>query len=109
MNNASFVGNLGADPVLRTTASGVVVCNFSIAIDGPHNTVTWIKCVCWADEALRCQKYLQKGSQVAVNGSFRNRTWEDRAGEKRESLELVVNNITYLAKINSPAQGEESF
>ncbi|OQY45083.1 MAG: hypothetical protein B6240_09330 [Desulfobacteraceae bacterium 4572_87] len=86
VNKVILVGNLGADPEVRYTPSGVAVANFSVATTetwkdkstGEKKEQTeWHKIVAWRRLGEICGEYLRKGSQVYIEGSLQTRAWED--------------------------------
>jgi len=99
-----FTGRLGKDPELRFTQSGRAVCNLSIAVNDHFKNAegeaqehtTWIPVVCWQKLAENCEKYLKKGSHVAVTGQNRGRMWETDEGAKRYVLEVRASNVQFL-------------
>lgn len=101
LNIAAFVGRFAADPELHHTGSDVSVCSFDIAVDrnyckqGEDRQTDWISCVAWRNTAEFICKYFHKGSQISVDGSMQTRSYTDRDGNKRKSVELVVNNAGF--------------
>ncbi|MBC7217132.1 MAG: single-stranded DNA-binding protein [Candidatus Caldatribacterium sp.] len=98
------IGNLTKDPELRYTPQGTPVCRFRMAMNrryqgksGPVEEVTYITVAAWAKLAELCARYLHKGSRVAVVGSLRSSSWEDRNGGKRTSYEIRAENIQFLS------------
>ncbi len=103
MNHCTFIGNVGADPELRYTQSGVAVCNFNIACteiwtkDGQRQERTeWVRCVAWRALAEIASEHLRKGKQVYVAGKLQTREYEDRAGVTRKAAEVVLSDMTML-------------
>lgn len=102
MNKCNFIGNLGADPELRSTNSGISVCTFRIGVsrkfkDADGNTTTdWINVVAWRQLGELCAKYLEKGKKVAVSGALQSRNYEDKSGAKRVAYEVVADDIEFL-------------
>lgn len=89
MNKVFLIGNLTKDPEMRSTQSGVAVCNFSIAVNrrfknanGQQET-DYLNIIAWRQLAELCSKYLAKGRKVAVAGSIQTRTYEAKDGSKR--------------------------
>ena len=75
-----IVGNLGKDPVLRVIeGSGKKVCNFSVAVNKYNNEAQWWRVSVWGNDAENCDKYLKKGSMVAVEGEVTASVWEGDA------------------------------
>ena len=101
LNVAIIMGRLTADPELRTTASGVAVTTFSVAVDrrfqrqGEEKQTDFIDCVAWRQTAEFVNKYFTKGSMAVVSGRLQIRDWTDRDGGKRRSAEVVVDNMYF--------------
>lgn len=108
MNQVIFIGNLGADPVLRTTASGKAVLNFSIAVNNNGSAPDWIPVVCFGDSATHQAKYLQSGTKIAVTGQLRTRTWEDRTGTKHNGFDIFADRIEWLGKVKGSQATSET-
>jgi single-strand DNA-binding protein len=104
VNKVILIGNLGADPEIRTAATGTVVGNLRIATterqkdrDGNWNDHTeWHRVVCFGRTAENVGKFLQKGRQIYVEGRLQTRKWQDRDGNDRWSTEVVANEIRFL-------------
>ncbi|MBL4635401.1 MAG: single-stranded DNA-binding protein [Kofleriaceae bacterium] len=104
INKVILVGNLGSDPDLRSTPSGVSVCEFSVATnetwkgkDGQTQDRTeWHKIIIWGKLGENCSKFLSKGRQVYVEGRLQTRSWEDKEGNKRYTTEIVARDIQFL-------------
>ncbi len=104
VNKVILIGNLGRDPELRYTASGQGVANFTLATnerwrdkDGNNQERTeWHRIVVWGKSAENCAQYLQKGRSVYVEGRLQTRDWEDKEGNKRQTTEVVAQNVTFL-------------
>jgi len=99
-----IVGNLGRDPEMRYTPSGVPVTTFSVAVskrwksqDGEmHEKTTWFRVTAWRKLAELCNQYLSKGRQVLVEGEVEASAWKGQDGEPRATLELTANNVRFL-------------
>lgn len=104
MNKVFLIGNLTKDPEMRSTQSGVAVCNFSIAINrrfrnpqtGQQET-DFLNIIAWRQLADLCSKYLAKGRKVAVTGSIQTRTYEAKDGSKRTALDIVADEVEFLS------------
>lgn len=100
INTATFTGRLGSDIELKCTQSGASVCSFSIAVerrkgkDEESATVDWIDCVAWRSTAEYLSTYYGKGRKIGVSGRLQTRIWEDKNGQKRKSVELIVESVT---------------
>ena len=104
VNKVILIGNLGKDPELRFTKEGTGVCNFSLATnerwrdkDGQSQERTeWHRIVVWGKTAENCAQYLQKGRSCYIEGRIQTREWEDKEGNKRQTTEIVAQNVTFL-------------
>ena len=113
LNLIVIMGRLTRDPELRTTASGIAVANFSVAVDrdfpsqdGSRET-DFIDCVAWKNTAEFVGKYFSKGKQIAVKGRLQIRSWTDKDGNKRRTAEIVADNVYFAgAKTESPAEAQ---
>lgn len=99
----TIVGNLTADPELRTTRNGGTVANFSIASTPRtwnRNTnqfedgqALFLRCSAWRDLASHCAQSLSKGMRVIAQGRLTQHSWEDEQHQKRTAVELQVDEI----------------
>ncbi len=104
LNKVMIIGNLGRDPEMRFTANGQAVANFSVACNRRYTTregeqrdeTEWVRVVCWARLAEIAGQYLQRGSQIYVEGRLQTRSWEDQQGQTRYMTEVVANNFQFL-------------
>ena len=102
MNKVYLIGNLTRDPEMRSTQSGVTVCNFSIAVnrrfkdaDGKAQT-DYFNIVAWRQLGELCGKFLMKGKKVAVVGSIQTRSYEAQDGSKRMAYDIVADEVEFL-------------
>jgi single-strand DNA-binding protein len=111
-NKVQLIGNLGQDPEIRTFENGRAVARFSLATkesyrdaEGKKVTETqWHNLIAWGNLAKIIQKYLIKGSEVAVEGKLTHRTFEDKEGKKRFFTEVVLTDLVMLR--NKAAEAE---
>ena len=104
VNKVMLVGNLGKDPEVRYTGSGVAVATFSVATneswkdqDGnPQERTEWHNIVAWRKLAEICGQYLKKGSKIFLEGRLQYRTYDDKNGVKRYVTEIVMNEMVML-------------
>lgn len=102
MNKCVLVGNLTRDPEHTTTANGISVCRFSIAVNRSYSNsngereADFINIVTWRGLADNCGKYLVKGNKVAISGAIQTRSYEDKDGNKRYSTEVVADDVEFL-------------
>lgn len=105
LNKVTLIGNLGKDPELRYTNSGVPVASFSVATneqwkdsDGNAQERTeWHNIVAWQKLAEICAEYLKKGGKVYIEGRLQTRSWDDKnTGQKRTVTEIIANDMIML-------------
>lgn len=119
VNKVILVGNLGADPETRYTASGSAITNIRIATSeswkdkqtGENQERTeWHRVAFFNRLAEIAGEYLRKGSQVYVEGSLRTRKWQDQSGQDRYSTEVVASEMQMLgSRGGSGGGGGDSF
>ena len=110
VNKVILVGNLGKDPEVKHTASGVPVCRFSLATNETFKNTAGeteqhgvaFRCV-FARLAEICGQYLAKGRQVYIEGSIRSGKWNDRDGNERKSYDIVAR---YMQMLSPSANGD---
>lgn len=107
-NKVQLIGNLGNNPEVKTLDGGKKVARFSVAtnesyrnIKGEKVTETqWHTLVAWGKVADIAEKFLQKGSEVAIEGKLINRSYNDKDGNKKYITEVQVNEILMFGKEN---------
>ena len=101
-NKVIIAGNLTRDPEFRYVGDGSAVVNFSIAINrrsqSGKEAVDYVDIAAWGKQAEACSKYLKKGSGVLVEGALRNRSYENKDGEKRHVMQVVAVGVKFLDK-----------
>lgn len=114
INKAILIGNLGADPELKYTASGTPMCTFRIATSesfkdregNQQERTEWHRVVAWGKLGEIAAQYLAKGRQVYIEGRISTRSWEDKnSGEKRYMTEIVARDIQFLGSGQGGGQG----
>ena len=101
MNSVSILGRLVASPELRTTPNGISVTTFTVAVNRAYvakdkeREVDFIDCVAWRNTAEFLARYFRKGQMIAVTGKLQTRTYEDRDGNKRKAVEVMVDNVFF--------------
>ncbi len=109
VNKVILVGNLGADPEIRSFSNGNRVCNLRLATsekwktkDGESREKTdWHTIAIFNDGLIRiAEQYLKKGSTIYIEGQLQTRKWQDKDGNDRYSTEVVLqgfnSNLTML-------------
>ena len=103
-NKVILVGNMVADPELKTTPSGVNVCSFRIAVGrrfikpGEPQQTDFIDIVAWRTQAEFVSKYFVKGKPILVCGAIQSRNWQDKDGNKRYTVEVIADEITFVER-----------
>lgn len=110
LNRAILMGRLTADPELRKTQNGTSVTTFTLAVNrsytrsGEQPQTDFIDIVAWRGTAEFVSRYFVKGQLVAVEGQIQTRLWEDKAGQKRKSVEVVASEV-HFAEPKRDGQG----
>jgi len=105
-NKVQLIGNLGHKPEIRTLEGGKKMARFSVATNevyrnakGEKVTETqWHNLVAWGKVAEIAEKYLDKGSEVAIEGKLTNRSYQDKEGTKKYITEVQVNEVLMLGE-----------
>ncbi len=104
LNKILLIGNVGGDPEMRFTPSGVPVTTFTMATnrntpqaDGSVKKETeWFRISAWRKQAEAVNQFLTKGKLVYVEGTLRTRTWDGKDGQKHLSLEVTADRVIFL-------------
>lgn len=113
INKVILLGNLGKDPEITYLESKVPVVKFTLATSDWYTNkegqrvdqTEWHNIVLWRGLAEVAEKYLRKGSKIYLEGKIRNRSYEDKEGNKRYTSEIVGDNLVML---DSRGEGEGS-
>jgi single-strand DNA-binding protein len=105
-NKVQLIGNLGNAPEVRNTESGKKLVRFSVATNeqyknakGERVTETqWHNLIAWGKVAEIAEKFLVKGTEVAIEGKLVNRNYTDKEGNKKYITEIQVNELLMLGK-----------
>lgn len=103
-NKVQLIGNLGNAPEVRTTENGKKLARFAVATNESYRNAngekvtetTWHNLVAWGKVADIAEKYLNKGSEVAIEGKLINRSYTDKDGNKKYITEVQVNELLML-------------
>lgn len=93
------MGRLTRDPEQRTTSTGKVIANFSIAVDrgGQDDAADFFEITAWEKLGELVMQYLGKGRRVLVQGRLRQDSWDDKeTGKKRSRVEVTATDVTFL-------------
>tara|TARA_B100000678_G_C18180561_1_gene490997 strand:+ start:573 stop:1019 length:447 start_codon:yes stop_codon:yes gene_type:complete len=113
LNKVMLIGNLGADPEIRSFQNGGKVANLRLATterwkkDGQQQERTEWHTVAVFSEGLVsvCERFLRKGSKVYIEGKLRTRKWQDQQGQDRYSTEVVLQGFDGTLTMLDGAQG----
>jgi single-strand DNA-binding protein len=109
LNKVTLIGNLGADPEVRSTSGGNRVATFSLATSRSWTGATgdkqekteWHRCVVWNSKSSQLadivERYLKKGDKVYVEGRIEYRQWQDKENQTRYSTEINVRELIMLS------------
>lgn len=110
--NFIIVGNVGRDPEMRYTQSGVAVCSFSVAVtrkfgSGENRTekTQWVRVSCWNKLGETANQWVKKGGQILVQGSVEVSAYLDKGGQPQASLEMRADNFQLLGSRGENAGG----
>lgn len=107
-NKVQLIGNLGQNPEVKELNGGKKVAKFSLATNETYKNkagekvtdTQWHNLVAWGKTAEIIEKYLKKGSEVAVEGKLLNRNYTDKEGVKRHVTEIQVSELLMLGGKN---------
>ncbi len=121
LNKVMLIGNLGADPEVRSTNNGSRVANLSLATSrqwtdqkGEKQEKTeWHRVICWNNKgsmlADLAEKFMKKGDKVYVEGRVEYRTWEDKEKQTRYVTEIVAREVILLSPRGVGGEGSGEF
>ena len=118
INRVIVTGNLTRDPELRSLPSGTAVCSLRIAVntrrkDGSTGEWTdkanYFDVTVWGAQGENCARYLSKGRPVAVDGRLEWREWQDKDGNKRQSVEIIADSVQFLGGREDGGGGGNGF
>ena len=104
LNKVQLIGNLGADPEIRSTTSGTRVATLSIATSRRWNDrqgqqqekTEWHRVICWDKLAEICERFLKRGDRIYVEGSIEYRQWDGQDGQKKYTTEIRARDLIML-------------
>ena len=101
MNKLTIIGNLTKDPELRTTATGLTVCTFSVAVNRKRTQegqpeADFFRVTAWWQLGENCAKYLSKGRKVCVIGPVALNVYTGNDGNQRASMEVTADDVEFL-------------
>ncbi len=119
LNRVTLIGNLGADPELKYTQNGQAVLRLRLATSESYlnragerqQRTDWHTVIVWGKRGEALNNILSKGRSICAEGRIQYRQWEDKDGNKRNSTEIVAQNIVLLGggrgrDSSAPGDGE---
>ena len=101
INSVVLMGRLTYEPELKSSQNGISVIRFQMAVDrnyqpqGQDRQADFIDVVAWRQTAEFVSRYFHKGSMIAVEGTIQTNNFTDRDGNKRKSVEVVANKVSF--------------
>lgn len=117
VNKVILVGNLGADPEVRYTASSQAIATINIATTErwknkttgqPEEKTEWHRVVLFGRLAELARDYLAKGRSVYIEGRLQTRKWEDKQGQVRYTTEIVAQMMQFLGSAGGGASRDRA-
>ncbi len=113
LNKVLLIGNLTRPPELRYTPSGTAVADLRLAVNRNYTTQSgerreeacFLTVIVWGKQAESCGEYLDKGSEVFVEGRIQTRDWEGKDGQKRTATEVVAERVQFMSRTKGGAGG----
>lgn len=111
MNKVFLIGRLTKNPEIRYTSNNVPCCTFTLAVSRDYTNqdgqreADFINIQVWRKQAENCDKYIGKGSLVAIEGKIQTRSYDTEMGQKRYVTEVVADNVQFL---DSKKDGQQS-
>lgn len=102
MNKVVILGRLTSKPELRYTASNTAYTRFSVAVNRNFTNeegkrdADFINVIVWKKQAETVCKYFDKGSQIAIEGRLQSGSYEDKDGNKRSTLDVLLENFEFV-------------
>lgn len=106
INKVILLGNLGKDPEISYTQSGIARCKFPVATTESYGgsqgseerqeKTEWHNIIVWRKQAEIAAKYLKKGRQVYIEGRIQTRSWDDNTGTKKYMTEIQADKILFI-------------
>ena len=105
INRVVLTGNLTRDPELRSTPGGMSVCSLRIASNTrrkDNSTGEWVdkpnyfSVTVWGAQGENCARFLAKGRPVCIDGRLEWREWQDKEGNKRQSVDIIADSVQFL-------------
>jgi single-strand DNA-binding protein len=111
-NHVVLIARFARDPELKFTPNNTPIANFSLANNHSYSsgngekkeTVNFFSCICWGKGGQLISQYCHKGDKILVEGRLQQRSWNDKDGNKRYAVEIVVEKFQFLG---SPQKSDQ--
>ena len=110
MNICIFTGRLTKDPDMRYTQDQKAVAGFSLAVDsgyGARKNTSFFELVAFGNTAEAIEKYLHKGSKIAVTAVAKQETWKDKNNNNRSAIKFFVNSWEFAESKDAKTEKKE--
>ena len=109
MNKVILIGRLTRDPEIRTAQDGLTIARYSLAIDRQtkEKQADFFRCVTFGKNAEFVERYLKKGTKVAVTGRLQSGSYTDRDGRKVYTVEVVTENHEFVESKAAAERNEQ--
>lgn len=106
MNTVNLIGNMTADPELKTTANGVMMTQFTVAVPKRRgeNGADFVRCTAFSKTAELITQYVKKGNRIGIVGRLDVSQFQDADGNKRSTTKVVVDHIDFLERRENTEQ-----
>jgi single-strand DNA-binding protein len=113
-NKVILIGNMVSDPECKSTPNGISVCRFRVAVQRKfakegQQTADFLDVVSWKSAAEFVSKYFKKGNPILVCGQIQSRTWEDKDGAKRYAVEILADEVSFVASKENNDSNDTSY
>ena len=103
INRIFMIGRLTKDPELRYTQGGTSIASFSVANNRSYSAqnerkemVSYFNCIAWGKTGEVIAQHCKKGQRIGIEGRLQQRSWQDQSGQKRNTVEIVIENFQFL-------------
>lgn len=110
LNHICLQGRITKDPEMRRTANGKAVTSFTIAVDRnfAKGESDFFDCVSWDKQGEFVSNHFAKGKMILISGRLQKRKWEDKNGNKRETAEIVTEDVYFCDSKKSETESVPS-
>ena len=114
LNKVILLGRITHDLEMRSTPSGTSVLQFSLAVErnfvkqGEERQTDFINCVAWKQTAEFIGRFFGKGRLIAIEGRLQSRNYEDKQGNKRTAIEVIVDQASFTGEPKKDGGGQQT-